>query len=115
MIERGGAGGVTTGNRSSVTARSAKTVESEPPEAVVFPSLPKNGHRDIVSKRGPSTQVDYRESTISQGKSGGSDQTDHLLTKAAGNDPALMEVAQAWPKLPEAIRAGILAMIRAGK
>jgi hypothetical protein len=30
-----------------------------------------------------------------------------------GIGPELREVVEAWPKLPEAIRAGILAMVRA--
>ncbi|MGO9598357.1 MAG: hypothetical protein ACLP7Q_10235 [Isosphaeraceae bacterium] len=37
----------------------------------------------------------------------------HLATDACKNDPDLAAVVDAWPGLPEAIRAGILAMIRA--
>jgi hypothetical protein len=29
------------------------------------------------------------------------------------NDPALAAVVDAWPKLPEALKAGILAMVKA--
>ncbi|MDA0991881.1 MAG: hypothetical protein O3A51_14165 [Verrucomicrobia bacterium] len=36
-------------------------------------------------------------------------------TPKAPGDPDLAAVVEAWPKLPEAIRAGILAMIRAAE
>jgi hypothetical protein len=35
--------------------------------------------------------------------------------RAASNDPDLAAVVKAWPTLPEAIRAGILAMVKAAK
>ena len=37
----------------------------------------------------------------------------HLPTDTCKTDPALTAVVAVWPKLPEAIRAGILAMVRA--
>ena len=37
------------------------------------------------------------------------------LEKTAQNDPELAAVIAAWPELPEAIRAGIVAMVRAAK
>ena len=36
-----------------------------------------------------------------------------LAAREAPMDPALAAVIEAWPTLPEAIKAGILAMIRA--
>ncbi len=35
--------------------------------------------------------------------------------RATSNDPGLAAVVGAWPKLPEAIKAGILAMVGAAK
>jgi hypothetical protein len=32
---------------------------------------------------------------------------------ATGDDPALAAVVDTWPELPEAIKAGILAMVKA--
>ena len=37
----------------------------------------------------------------------------YLPTDIRQSDPDLLAVAEAWPELPEAIRAGILAMVRA--
>jgi hypothetical protein len=37
----------------------------------------------------------------------------HSLSCKAETDPELIRVANAWPTLPEAMRAGILAMIEA--
>jgi len=55
----------------------------------------------------------------SSGNSGGDDQSGAecgaLDAKKADFDPDLAVVVEAWPKLPEAIRAGILAMIRAAE
>jgi hypothetical protein len=39
----------------------------------------------------------------------------HLPTDACKTDPNLATVVAAWPTLPEAIRAGILAMVKAAK
>jgi hypothetical protein len=36
-------------------------------------------------------------------------------TKTAHDDPDLQAIIDAWPALPEAIKAGILAMIRAAE
>jgi len=36
-----------------------------------------------------------------------------LIPKKPATDPALAALIDAWPTLPEAIRAGILAMVRA--
>jgi hypothetical protein len=36
-----------------------------------------------------------------------------LATEPRSTDPGLANLIDAWPKLPEPIRAGILAMIRA--
>jgi hypothetical protein len=38
---------------------------------------------------------------------------DHLPTDTCKNDPDLAVVVAAWPELPEAIKAGILAMVKA--
>ena len=38
--------------------------------------------------------------------------SDTVPTPAKPTDPELAEVAEAWPALPRAIRAGILAMVR---
>ena len=37
----------------------------------------------------------------------------HLLHDTCNTDPDLAAVVAAWPELPEAIRVGILAMVRA--
>ena len=37
------------------------------------------------------------------------------LPDSAQNDPELTAVIRAWPELPEAIRAGIVAMVEAAK
>ena len=37
---------------------------------------------------------------------------DHLPNDTFKTDPDLAAVVEAWPELPEAIKAGILAMIR---
>ena len=51
------------------------------------------------------------------GKTGFSDQSGAksgaLAAREAPSDPDLAELIDAWPTLPEAIRAGILAMVRA--
>jgi len=39
--------------------------------------------------------------------------THHLLTDTCKTDPGLAAVVAAWPELPEAIRAGIVAMVKA--
>jgi len=39
--------------------------------------------------------------------------TRYLLTDTCKTDPGLAAVVAAWPELPEAIRAGIVAMVRA--
>ena len=45
--------------------------------------------------------------------------TDPALTahgqRAASNDPDLTAVIDAWDRLPDAVRAGILAMVRASR
>jgi hypothetical protein len=38
---------------------------------------------------------------------------DHLPNDTCKTDPDLAAVVTAWPELPEAIKAGILAMVRA--
>ncbi len=38
---------------------------------------------------------------------------DKLDDKLVSTDPHLTKIVKAWPSLPEAIRAGILAMVRA--
>jgi len=38
-----------------------------------------------------------------------------VVARKADSDPGLAAVVEAWPKLPEAIRADILAMIRAAE
>jgi hypothetical protein len=37
----------------------------------------------------------------------------YSLARESQNDPDLARVVEAWPALPEAIRAGIVAMVRA--
>ncbi|MGZ3470477.1 MAG: hypothetical protein ACXWO1_12680 [Isosphaeraceae bacterium] len=39
--------------------------------------------------------------------------THHLPTDTCKTDPGLAAVVAAWPELPEAIRAGIVAMVKA--
>ncbi len=39
----------------------------------------------------------------------------HLPTDTRKTDPDLAAVVAAWPVLPEALKAGILAMVRAAK
>jgi hypothetical protein len=39
----------------------------------------------------------------------------HMLHDTCPSDPDLAVVVAAWPSLPEAIRAGILAMVKAAK
>ncbi len=39
--------------------------------------------------------------------------THHLHTDSCQSDPDLALVAEAWHRLPEAVRAGIVAMIKA--
>jgi hypothetical protein len=36
-----------------------------------------------------------------------------ILADTCKNDPALAAIVNAWPKVPEALKAGILAMVRA--
>ena len=38
---------------------------------------------------------------------------DHLPTDTCKTDPDLAAVVDAWPELPEAIKAGIVAMVKA--
>jgi len=38
---------------------------------------------------------------------------DHLPNDTCKTDPDLAAVVEAWPELPDAIRAGILAMVKA--
>ena len=38
---------------------------------------------------------------------------DHLPTDTCQNDPDLAAVVDAWPELPEALKAGIVAMVKA--
>jgi hypothetical protein len=40
---------------------------------------------------------------------------DHLPNDTFKTDPDLAAVVEAWPELPEAIKAGILAMIRVAR
>ena len=44
---------------------------------------------------------------------GGEAQGEARAVTAADEDPELAEVADAWPTLPRAVRAGVLAMVRA--
>jgi len=37
----------------------------------------------------------------------------HPCQSAVTNDPALAAVVDAWPELPEALKAGIVAMVKA--
>jgi hypothetical protein len=39
----------------------------------------------------------------------------HLPTDICHNDPGLAAVVDAWPDLPEAIKAGIVAMVKAAR
>jgi hypothetical protein len=39
----------------------------------------------------------------------------HLPTDTCKTDPTLATVVDAWPDLPEAIKAGIMAMVRAAR
>ncbi len=61
--------------------------------------------------------VDRREAQETQGKTGISEtagaNAGALETKPAHIAPDLQAIIDAWPTLPEAIRTGILAMIRA--
>ena len=41
--------------------------------------------------------------------------TDRKLTELTAEDPDLADVVKAWPKLPDALKAGILAMVKAVK
>ena len=40
---------------------------------------------------------------------------DHLPTDTRKTDPALAAVVEAWPDLPEALKAGIVAMVKAAR
>ena len=57
--------------------------------------------------------------TKSSGKTWFADQSgvisDVVLARKADSDPGLAAVVDAWPELPEAVRADILAMIRAAE
>jgi hypothetical protein len=55
--------------------------------------------------RNPSSHNGLRISTPAVGH--------HLATDTCQNDPDLAAVVDAWPKLPEALKAGIVAMVRA--
>jgi hypothetical protein len=39
----------------------------------------------------------------------------HPLARETPIDPDLAQIVESWPRLPEAIRAGILAMVRASQ
>ena len=70
----------------------------------------------MVQNLRPSTQVDYGESTDSRGKSSTSEGADHQLDHGLLEtipDTDLTFVTAAWPRLPESVRAGILAMVKA--
>src|SRR5262245_10116968 len=54
------------------------------------------------SRPGPPTSEQVRPSTATQ-----------IATRMLPDDPDLAAVVAAWPGLPDAIRAGILAMVRA--
>ena len=81
------------------------------PAAITWPS--PDGRRDILHKRmgGDSNfrrkRGKYGPSRSKRRRSGALD------AQKAQNDPALGEIVDAWPTLPEALKAGILAMIRA--
>jgi len=40
---------------------------------------------------------------------------DHLPNDTCQTDPDLAAVVEAWPELPEALKAGILAMVKASR
>ena len=55
------------------------------------------------------------KATETQGKTAVSLRPDRALTTISEEYPELSAIVQAWPTLPEAIRAGILAMITAAR
>jgi len=66
-----------------------------------------SGNRSILSSRQHPYQSDsIRPLTADQ-------KADRLCPPHVTNDPDLAAVAEAWPELPEAIKAGIVAMVKA--
>jgi len=53
------------------------------------------------------------EATVSPEETGDSGQVDPVIDPVDQADPELAELAAVWSSLPPAIRAGILAMVRA--
>ncbi len=68
----------------------------------VKPSLP-SAHSLLSSRQDTTDSASIRPPTATQN-----------ATRLLPDDPGLAAVVDAWPDLPEAIRAGILAMIGAG-
>jgi hypothetical protein len=66
------------------------------------PGLQNRGH-DAVSSKSHKNLRNPDESLTAQGQ------------RAASNDPDLTALVEAWPKLPAALKAGIMAMIKASR
>ena len=61
-------------------------------------------------------KIPCTDSATGDGQGGcdrGADQLGHILALFASQNPDLAEVVKAWPNLPEPIRKGILAMVKA--
>jgi len=120
--EKGGAeSGAPSAQNAAPLGRAANSGESHSRNATPFElvtcAIPGDTQRD-------SAQVFSREDRIrtpreNTGKTGISDQSGvesgALDAQKDGYSPDLAAVVDAWPKLPEATRAGILAVIRAAE
>ncbi|MDE2100036.1 MAG: tyrosine-type recombinase/integrase [Patescibacteria group bacterium] len=93
-------GGIHAGKRTDAQGSAAK-----PSLAVI--STPSAPMHSVQQSRTDAHQSGYKRPSCATESATG------LLPEMLPADPALMEVVNAWDRLPEAVRAGIVAMVKA--
>jgi hypothetical protein len=73
----------------------------------------------VLSRQSPPTSVPIRPLTATASATAGFVYASHKETRSPlpepSYDPGLAAIIDAWPTLPEPIRAGILAMVKAAR
>ena len=76
--------------------------------------LPWHSHRTDSNRRPAVYKTAAVNAQVTQAQALSETTTGHSTTSCT-NDPDLAAVVEAWSELPEAVRAGIVAMVKAAK